>query len=96
VLSGLAYLTVPLTLFPGLLVWAWLLQRRRRLPLIAGGLIGFGAIWLLLIGRMSWACANDPTCVVPDMTAFWLAIGAAFLACGVLLALAARSQLLEG
>ena len=95
-LFGFAYLVAPLTLFPGLLVWAWLLRRCPRMPAIAGGLIGFGAIWLILLGRMSWACATDQTCVQPNILPLWLGIGAAFLATGLLLALAARSRLFEG
>jgi hypothetical protein len=78
---ALAYLLAgPLTLFPGLVVWAWLLRRRPRLVATAGGLIGFGAIWLLLIGRASWACAIDPSCSQPSVIVLWLAIGAVFLA----------------
>ncbi|MGA2512948.1 MAG: hypothetical protein ABSG37_04960 [Candidatus Limnocylindrales bacterium] len=94
-LLGFAYLLHPLTLFPSLVVWAWLLTRHPGLPAIAGGLIGFGASWMLLIGRVSWACATDHTCVQPNILPLWLAIGAAFLATGLLLALAARSQLLD-
>jgi hypothetical protein len=94
---ALAYLLAgPLTLFPGLLVWAWLLRRRPRLIATAGGLIGFGAIWVLLIGRASWACATDPSCVQPDVTVLWLAIGAVFLAAGAVLGLACRGQVPHG
>ena len=94
---SLAYLLAgPLTLFPGLLVWAWLLRQRPRTVAIAGGLIGFGAIWALLIGRASWACATDPSCVQPSVTVLWLAIGAAFLASGVVLGLAVRRQVPHG
>lgn len=60
-LLGFAYLLHPLMLFPSLLVWWWLLTRRPRLPSIAGGFIGFGAVWMLLVARVGWACANDAT-----------------------------------
>jgi len=94
---ALAYLLAgPLTLFPGLLVWAWLLRRRPRLVATAGSLIGFGAIWMLLIGRISWTCATDPSCVQPGVTVLWLAIGALFLAAGAVLGLAARGQVPHG
>jgi hypothetical protein len=94
---ALAYLLAgPLTLFPGLVVWAWLLRRRPRVVTNTGGLIGFGAIWVLLIGRASWACATDPSCVQPDVTVLWLAIGAVFLAAGVVLGLASRGQVPHG
>ena len=94
---ALAYLLAgPLTLFPGLLVWAWLLRRRPRPVATAGSLIGFGAIWMLLIGRISWTCATDPSCIQPSVTVLWLAIGAAFLASGVVLGLAVRRQVPHG
>lgn len=94
---ALAYLLAgPLTLFPGLMVWAWLLRRRPRTVAIAGGLIGFGAVWVLFIGRMSWACATDPSCVQPGVTVLWLAIGAVFLAAGGVLGLASRGQVPHG
>jgi hypothetical protein len=96
-LLALAYLLAgPLTLFPGLLVWVWLLRRHPRLIATAGGLVGVGAVWLLLIGRASWACASDPSCVQPDITVLWFAIGAAFLASGVVLGLASRGQVPHG
>ncbi len=96
-LLGLAYLLAgPLTLFPGLVVWAWLLRLRPRMIAIAGGLIGFGAIWVLLIERASWACASDPSCAQPDVTALWVAIGAVFVASGLLLGLASRGQVPQG
>jgi hypothetical protein len=38
---------------------------------------------------VSWACSTDPSCVEPNVTV-WLAIGAALLACGLLLGVAAR------
>jgi hypothetical protein len=92
-LMSLAYLLAgPLTLFPGLLVWAWLLRQRPRLVATAGSLIGFGAVWMLLIGRISWACATDPSCVQPSVIGLWFAIGAVFLAAGVVLGLAVRRQ----
>jgi len=94
---ALAYLLAgPLTLFPGLVVWAWLLRRRPRVTAIAGGLVGFGAVWLLLLGRISWVCATDPSCSQPSVTVLWLAIGAVFLASGVVLGLASRGQVPHG
>jgi hypothetical protein len=94
-LLGFADLIYPLTLFPSLVVWWWLLTRRPRLPSIAGGLIGFGAAWMLLIGRVSWACETDTTCVQPSILPFWLAIGAGFLAAGLLLLLVSRRHMVE-
>jgi len=42
-LLGLGCLTLgTLALFPGLVVWAWLLRQRPRLPAAAGGLIVSG------------------------------------------------------
>ena len=90
-LLGLAYMVVPLTLFPGLVVWAWLMTRPQRLPAMAGALTGFGALWLLLIGRASWACSNDPSCGQQNVWS-WLAIGAVLLGLGLALALAALRQ----
>jgi hypothetical protein len=91
-LLGCAYLVDPLTLFPGLLVWWWLLTKRPRWPAIAGGLIGFGAAWMLLIGRVSWVCATDPTCSQPNTLPFWLTIGAVFVAAGLVVLLIGRRQ----
>lgn len=95
-LSLACLLAGPLTLFPGLVVWAWLLRRRPRGIAIAGGLIGFGAIWLVLIGRAAWACATDPSCSQPSVIVLWLAIGAVFLAAGVVFGLASRGQVPHG
>jgi hypothetical protein len=89
---GLANLVIPLSYFLDLAVLAWVLGRGPGLPAIAGGLIGFGASWLLLIGRMSVACAADTSCTQPDTLWFWLAIGAGSLVAGAVLALVARSQ----
>jgi hypothetical protein len=86
-LLGLAFLLAPFTVIPGLVVWAWLIRRRPRYLGAAGGLVGFGAMWLLLIGQASLRCADDTTCSQPDVTP-WLAIGAVILCSGVLVGLA--------
>lgn len=90
-LLGMAYLVVPLTLYLGLAVLAWLLTRPQRLPPLAGVLTGFGALWLLLIGRASWACSNDPTCGQQSVLP-WIAIGAVILGLGLALAPATLRQ----
>ena len=95
-LSVLCYLLVPISVFLSLVFWALLLREGERLPAIAGGLIGFGAAWVLLIGRATLACAMDPTCVQPNITWVWIGIGVFFLACGVLLALIGRARPLDG
>jgi len=82
-LLGLAFLLAPVTFIPGLVVWAWLISRRPRYLGAAGALVGFGAIWLLLIGQAGLRCATDATCTQPDVTP-WLAFGALILATGVL------------
>jgi hypothetical protein len=89
-LLGFAYLIYPLTLFPGLLVWWWLMTRRPRWPAISGGLIGFGAAWIFTVGRVSWACATDPGCGQPNILSVWLAIGAVFLVAGLLVLMGGR------
>jgi hypothetical protein len=94
-LLGFAYLLHPITLFPSLLVWVWLLNKRPRPLAIAGGLIGFGAVWIVLIGRASWACAQDATCAQPNILPFWFAIGAVFCLAGLLLLLAGRRHIAE-
>jgi hypothetical protein len=94
---ALAYLLAgPLTLIPGVVVWGWLLARHRSLPALAATCVGFGAVWVLLIGRVTWTCANDPTCVVPSITVVWLAPGVLLLAVGIVLGLATRSRLQHG
>jgi hypothetical protein len=89
---GLANLVIPLSYLLDLAVLAWVLVRGPGLPAIAGGLIGFGAAWLLLIGRTSVACASDTSCTQPDNLWFWLAIGAAAVVAGAVLAVVTRSQ----
>jgi hypothetical protein len=94
---ALAYLLAgPLTLIPGVVVWGWLLARHRSLRALAATCVGFGAAWVLLIGRVTWTCANDPTCVVPSITVVWLAPGVLLLAVGIVLGLATRSRLQHG
>ena len=95
-LLALAYLLHPITLFPSLLVWWWLSTQHPRQLAIAGGLIGFGAAWMLLIGRVSWGCANDETCAQPDILPAWLAIGAVFMVVGLLLLLIGRRHMVDG
>jgi hypothetical protein len=91
---ALAYLLAgPLTLIPGLLVWGWLLARHRSLPALAATCVGFGAAWILLLGQVSWTCANDPTCVLPSVTVVWLAPGVVLLAVGIVLGLVSRLRL---
>jgi len=88
---ALAYLLAgPLTLIVGLAVWGWLLARRRSVPALATTLVGFGGVWVALIGEITWACTNDPTCVVPAFTMVWIGIGAGVLAVGMLIGFAAR------
>ena len=50
-LVGLASLLAPFTLVPGLVVWAWLIRRRPRYFGVSGCLVGFGFMWLLLLGQ---------------------------------------------
>jgi hypothetical protein len=92
VLLGLAFLLAPFTVIPGLVVWAWLIRRRPRYLGSAGGLVGFGALWLLLIGQASLRCASDTSCSQPDVTP-WLAIGAVILGSGVLVGLASYRRM---
>lgn len=90
---GLATLVAgPLTLLPGLVVWAWLIARQPRFVSASGGLLGFAAAWLLLLGQASWRCAHDSTCVQTDVTP-WAAFGAALLLVGVALGLLSRHRL---
>jgi hypothetical protein len=85
---GLAFLLAgPVTLIPGIVVWTWVIVRRPRFVGASGGLIGFGAAWLLLIGQASYRCAIDPTCVEPGGE-LWLLVGAAIVSCGIALGLA--------
>jgi len=67
-LLGLAFLLAPVTFIPGFAVWAWLISRRPRFLGASGGLVGFGAIWLLVIGQAGLRCAVDATCSQPDLT----------------------------
>lgn len=91
-LLGLAFLLAPVTLIPGLVVWAWLIGRQPRYLGASGALVVFGVMWLLLIGQASWRCANDATCTQPDVTP-WLAIGALILGSGVLVGLASHRRM---
>ena len=84
---GLGFLLAgPLTLVPGLVVWTWVFARRPRFVAGSGGLIGFGFIWLLLLGQATYRCANDASCTQPDMTG-WFSVGIAIVIAGVWLAL---------
>ncbi len=78
----------PVILSPSIVVWTSLLVRRPHAVSAAGGLIGFGATWLLLIGQASYRCATDPTCSEPDAET-WLLVGAAILSCGIAVGVAA-------
>ena len=91
-LLGLAFLLAPFTVIPGLVVWAWLISRRPRYLGASGALVGFGAMWLLLIGQASLRCANDATCTQPDVTP-WLVISAVILGSGVLVGLASHRRM---
>ena len=91
---AMAYLVAgPLSLVPGVVVWGGLLARHRSLLALAGTCVGFGGMWVLLILRVSWTCANDLTCVLPTVTVVWLAPGVLLLAVGIVLGLAIRSRL---
>jgi hypothetical protein len=91
-LLGLAFVLAPFTVIPGLVVWAWLIRRRPRFLGAAGGLVGFGVMWLLLLGQASFRCANDATCSQPDVTP-WLALGTVILCSGVLVGLASYRRM---
>ena len=75
-----------LTLLPGLVVWAWLFVKRPRFVGASGGLLGFGAGWLLVFGQAAYRCATDATCTQPDLRP-WLGLGAAIAIAGVALGL---------
>lgn len=84
---GLAMLLAgPAILFPGLIIWTWLIAKRPRFVGASAGFIGFGVAWLLLVGQAILRCANDPTCTQADQTA-WFVFGGAFVAIGVALGL---------
>jgi hypothetical protein len=91
-LLGLAYLLAPVSFIPGLAVWAWLIGRRPRFLGLAGALVGFGVIWLLVIGQAGLRCAVDANCTQPDVTP-WLAIGGVILAGGVVVGLASYRRM---
>jgi hypothetical protein len=91
-LLGLAFLLAPVTVIPGLVVWAWLIGRRPRYLGASGALVGSGAIWLLLIGQAGLRCAADATCTQPDLTP-WLAIGGVIVAGGVVVGLASYRRM---
>jgi hypothetical protein len=82
----------PVTLAPGLVVWTWVIVRRPRVVGASGGLVGFGAAWLALIGQATYSCAIDPTCVEPNVEP-WLLVGAAILSCGIALGIATRWEM---
>ena len=89
---GIAYAITPITIVPGLVVAAWPVQRTGvPLATAAGLVIGFGAAFFGLIARVTYACAQDPSCVEPN-AAPWLAIGAAIVGIGFVLGLVARWQ----
>lgn len=81
-----------LTLLPGLVVWTWLAAKRPRFVGASGGLLGFGASWLLVFGRAAYRCTTDATCTQPDLRP-WLGLGAALLVAGLALGLIALRRL---
>jgi hypothetical protein len=94
-LLGLAFLLAPITFIPGLAVWAWLVGRRPRFLGASGALVGFGMVWLLVIGQAGLRCAIDATCSQPDLTP-WLVIGVVILCGGVLVGLASYRRMNPG
>jgi hypothetical protein len=89
---GVAFLVAgTLTLIPGVFVWIWLAVQRPRWLGVAGGLIGFGGAWLILLGRAAWSCANDVSCSQPSPLP-WLAIAALLVASGVMIGIAAKQS----
>ena len=89
---GLTFVLAPFTLLPSLFVWTWVIARRPRFVSASGGLIGFGALWVLVIGQAAWRCANDSTCTQPDMGP-WLGFGAALVGAGIALGLFSARRL---
>jgi hypothetical protein len=82
---GFAFLVAgTVTLLPGLFVWIWLAVQRPPWLGVAGGLIGFGGSWLILLGRASWSCANDVSCSQPNPFP-WLAIACLLVASGAII-----------
>lgn len=62
-----------------------------RAAAIGGLLIGFGGVWLLLLGRVAVSCRaidGEIGCQSPGIEQ-WLAVGAAVMAVGVALTIAA-------
>jgi hypothetical protein len=89
---GFAFLVAgTVTLLPGLFVWIWLAVQRPRWLGVAGGLIGFGGSWLILLGRASWSCANDVSCSQPNPFP-WLAIAGLLVASGAIIGFGTRTH----
>jgi hypothetical protein len=92
-LMGLAFVVGgTLTLIPGMFIWAWVIARRPRFVGASGGLIGFGASWVLLIGQAGWRCSNDASCSMPDLSP-WFGLAAVMVAAGLALGLASVRRL---
>ncbi len=90
--TSLSYLVMPITVFLTAVVWVWVLVRQPRRPALAGGLTGFGLIWLVLLARVTWACLSDLSCVQPSFVWVWFAPGVVALVVGLTLLLADRSR----
>ncbi len=92
---GLAVLVAgTLTLLPGLVVWTWLIAKRPRFVTASGGLLGFGAGWLLLFGQAAYRCAADVACTQPNLVP-WVGVGGAIALAGVALGLYSLRRLRE-
>lgn len=77
-----------LLLWPGLVLVALLAATGPLSARLGGVLTGFGVVWFALLAAVTWTCARQPSCVQPNET-FWVIIGAAILAPGLVLDLIA-------
>ncbi len=60
---------------------------------LGGALVGLGAVWLALFGRLALTCRPDVGCYSPDLTPWLLGAALAAAAGGILtLAIALRPQ----
>jgi hypothetical protein len=88
-LLGSLLFVFPLTV-AAVLAWSWLRHGDMAQP--GAFLLGFGALWTVLLGAQRWDDLVDPAITHPGWTAYPLATGVATLVLGLALLVAAGRE----